>query len=266
MSPGASVTTNLETRGLAVRYGDRQVIEALDVHIPSGVMTVIVGPNACGKSTLLKSMARLVPTSAGTVVLDGRELGSYGPKELARRLGLLPQSPNAPDGISVSDLVARGRYPHQSLFKQWSKADEEAVAEAMSAADVTVLADRTVEELSGGQRQRVWLAMALAQQTPLLLLDEPTTYLDMPHQLEVLELAQRLVVGGRTVVAVLHELNLAFRYADHLVVMSQGAVVASGPPREVVTAELLEQVYAMPCRIIDDPVTGSPLVVPEVPR
>ena len=257
--------------------GDTQVFRPADVILATRVHAARsrTGPSGSSRSVAARHCVRGVRrsrssctwcTSAGTVELDGRELGSYGPKELARRLGLLPQSPNAPDGISVSDLVARGRYPHQSLFKQWSTADEEAVVEAMAAADVTGLADRTVEELSGGQRQRVWLAMALAQQTPLLLLDEPTTYLDLPHQLEVLELARRLVEGGRTVVAVLHELNLAFRYADHLIVMAEGDVVAAGPPRQIVTAALLEQVYDMPCRIITDPVTGSPLVVPEVPR
>ncbi|MFT4286583.1 ABC transporter ATP-binding protein [Nocardioides sp.] len=254
---------SLSAQGLGVGYGGRAVIADLGVEIPEGAMTVIVGPNACGKSTLLRALARLVPAT-GTVRLDGRPLGEYGGKELARRLGLLPQSPTAPDGMTVADLVGRGRYPHQSLFRQWSPADEAAVESAMTAAHVAELRDRTVEELSGGQRQRVWLAMALAQETPLLLLDEPTTYLDIAHQIEVLELARRLVAeGGRTVVAVLHELNLAFRYAEHLIVMCRGQVVATGTPTAVVTAELIEQVYELPCRIIADPVSGTPLVIPE---
>ncbi|GAA1527105.1 ABC transporter ATP-binding protein [Nocardioides humi] len=259
-----SAEGRLRADGLAVRYGDRVVIEDLDVVIPDGRMTVVVGPNACGKSTLLRALARLVPAAAGTLTLDDRPLADYGAKELARRLGLLPQSPTAPDGLTVADLVARGRYPHQSLLRQWSPADRAAVDAAMAAADVTDLADRGVGELSGGQRQRVWLAMVLAQETGLLLLDEPTTYLDIAHQVEVLELARRLSVEGRTVVTVLHELNLAFRYADHLVVMSRGAIVAQGDPTRIVTPELIESVYDLPCRIIPDPLTGTPLVIPAV--
>ncbi len=254
----------LAATGLGVGYGDRVVIDDLDLAVPEGRMTVIVGPNACGKSTLLRALARLVPAAAGTVTLDERPLSSYGSKELARRLGLLPQAPSVPDGMGVADLVARGRYPHQSLLRQWSTADEAAVGAAMAAADVTALAERPVQELSGGQRQRVWLAMVLAQETGLLLLDEPTTYLDLAHQIEVLELARRLVADGRTVVAVLHELHLAFRYADHLVVMKDGAIVATGTPREIVTAALVEQVYDLPCRIIEDPLSGTPLVIPAV--
>lgn len=256
--------SRLQAAHLAVGYGEREVIRELDLRVPDGAMTVIVGPNACGKSTLLRSMARLVRPSAGEVLLDGVPVASYGGKALARELGLLPQSPSAPDGMSVADLVARGRYPHQSLLRQWSAADERAVQEAMAAADVADLADAAVQELSGGQRQRVWLAMALAQQTDILLLDEPTTYLDIAHQIEVLELARRLVREGRTVVAVLHELNLAFRYADHLVVMARGDIVATGVPREIVTPGLIERVYDLPCRIIPDPLTGTPLVIPAV--
>ncbi|MEX0426659.1 ABC transporter ATP-binding protein [Nocardioides sp. DS6] len=260
--------SRLAAKGLEVGYGSergaRRVLHGLDVAIPDGVMTVIVGPNACGKSTLLRTLARMLPASAGTVVVDGRPTADYGPKELARVLGLLPQSPTAPDGMTVADLVAKGRYPHQSLLRQWSRRDEEAVAAAMQAADVAALAQRPVDELSGGQRQRVWLAMALAQETPLLLLDEPTTYLDIAHQLEVLELARRLAREGRTVVAVLHELHLAFRYADHLVVMSEGRIVAEGEPSAIVTEQLMADVYDLPCRIIPDPLTGTPLVLPLV--
>nr|WP_245565423.1 ABC transporter ATP-binding protein [Nocardioides insulae] len=254
----------LRSEELRVAYAGRPVLHGLDVEIPDGVMTVIVGPNACGKSTLLRTLARMLSPESGRVLVDGRPTGEYGTKELARTLGLLPQSPTAPDGMRVADLVAKGRFPHQSLLRQWSRADEAAVRAAMAAANVTDLAERAVDELSGGQRQRVWLAMALAQETPLLLLDEPTTYLDIAHQLEVLELARRLAREGRTVVCVLHELHLAFRYADHLIVMAQGEIVASGDPREIVTAELVEEVYDLPCQVVTDPLSGTPMILPLV--
>lgn len=253
----------LRGEGLRVGYGpQREILHGVDVVIPDGELTVIVGPNACGKSTLLKALARMLGPRAGGVLLDGRPIQEYAPKEVARRLGLLPQAPSAPDGITVSDLVARGRYPHQKLLRQWSPSDETAVIDALLAANVADLADRNVDELSGGQRQRVWIAMALAQETPILLLDEPTTFLDIAHQVEVLDLARRLQREGRTVVVVLHELNLAFRYATHLIVMREGEIVAEGDPREIVTAELIETVYGLPCRILRDPESGSPLVIP----
>jgi len=254
--------TRLLTRDLTTGYAGREILHGVDLEIPDGLMTVIVGPNACGKSTLLRSLARMLAPTGGEVVLDGTAIDRLPAKEVARRLGLLPQSATAPSGMSVADLVARGRYPHQGLWRQWSREDERAVEDAMRAADVADLRDRAVDELSGGQRQRVWLALALAQETPLLLLDEPTTYLDIAHQVEVLELARRLRHEGRTVVAVLHELHLAFRYAEHLVVMRDGAVVATGDPRDVVTAALVEEVYDLPCRIITDPVSGTPIVIP----
>lgn len=260
------MTVRLAAHQLTGGYGDRSVLAGLDLEIPDGRLTVVVGPNACGKSTLLRSLARLLAPTTGAVLVDGRPASEYGAKELARVLGLLPQSATAPHGMSVADLVARGRYPHQGLLRQWSRADEEAVAAALDAAGVADLAGRPLDELSGGQRQRAWLAMALAQETPLLLLDEPTTYLDLAHQLEVLDLTRRLVAGGRTVVAVLHELHLAFRYADHLVVMAHGEVVTTGAPADVVTAELVERVYGVRCRIITDPVSGTPLVIPEATR
>lgn len=228
------------------------------------VAVAAAGPNACGKSTLLKALSRMLPPAAGSVWLDDREITDYAPKEVARRLGLLPQNPSAPEGIIVSDLVARGRYPHQNLLRQWTSTDEQAVIEAMTAANVTDLADRTIDQLSGGQRQRVWITMALAQQTPLLLLDEPTTYLDIAHQVEVLNLARRLHRGGRTVVAVLHELNLAFRYATHLIVMKEGEILTTGSTADVVSTELIEEVFGLPNAIITDPLSGSPLVVPRI--
>jgi ABC-type cobalamin/Fe3+-siderophores transport system ATPase subunit len=256
--------TRLRATDLAAAYSGRPVLHGLDLDVPDEAMTVIVGPNACGKSTLLRTLARILAPAGGQVLLDDRTTTDFSAREFARVLGLLPQTPTAPDGMTVEDLVARGRYPHQGLLRQWSSRDEEAVAEAMGAADVGDLAGRRVEQLSGGQRQRVWLAMALAQETPLLLLDEPTTYLDLAHQLEVLDLARRLVAGGRTVVTVLHDLHLAFRYAEHLVVMSGGEIVATGRPGDIVTAQLIEDVYDVRCRIMLDPVSGTPLVIPEV--
>lgn len=253
---------SLAAEGLSLGYGDRAVIDSLDLAVPPGEMTVIVGANACGKSTLLRSLSRLLAPRTGRVVLDGREVHRMPARELARTLGLLPQSSIAPEGITVADLVSRGRYPHQSLLRQWSREDERVVAESMAATGVQDLAARPVDELSGGQRQRVWIAMALAQQTPLLLLDEPTTYLDIAHQIEVLDLCARLHEEGRTVVAVLHDLNHAARYATHMIAMRDGRIVAEGAPAAVVTSELVEEVFRLPCRVIDCPETGTPLVVP----
>ncbi|WP_228813708.1 ABC transporter ATP-binding protein [Nocardia flavorosea] len=244
-------------------YRNRVISDELTVDIPDGTFTAIIGPNACGKSTLLRALSRLLAPESGAVLLDGKAIGSYPAKEVARRIGLLPQSSTAPEGIRVADLVARGRYPHQSLVRQWSRGDEEAVAAAMAATGVAELSGRLVDELSGGQRQRVWIAMVLAQQTPIVLLDEPTTFLDIAHQIQLLDLCRELNRDtGRTVVAVLHDLNHAFRYADHLIAMRDGAVVAAGPPREIVTAELVHKVFDLGCRVIDDPETGTPLVVP----
>jgi iron complex transport system ATP-binding protein len=253
----------LQARDLTLAYDQRIVCERLDVQIPDDAFTVIVGPNACGKSTLLRALARMLKPKAGAVILDGQAIGTIGAKEVARRLGLLPKTPIAPDAITAADLVARGRYPHQGLLRQWTRDDERAVVDAMRSTGVEDLAARAVDELSGGQRQRVWLAMALAQQTPLLLLDEPTTFLDIAHQIEVLDLCADLhEQRGHTIVAVLHDLNHACRYGTHLIAMRDGRIVAAGDPREIVGADLVERVFGLRCRIVDDPETGAPLVVP----
>jgi ABC-type cobalamin/Fe3+-siderophores transport system ATPase subunit len=262
MAKGELMTSRLSGTGLTLAYGDRVIAAGLDVTIPDGSFTVIIGPNACGKSTLLRALSALLTPKQGAVVLDGASIGSYRAKEVARRLGLLPQTATAPEGISVADLVARGRYPHQRLLRQWTPEDENQVAAAMEATGVTPLADRAVDELSGGQRQRVWMAMALAQQTGILLLDEPTTYLDIAYQIDLLDLCADLNEQGRTLVAVLHDLNHACRYATHLIVMKAGRIVAEGVPGEIVTAELVEDVYGLRCEVIPDPQTRTPLVVP----
>ncbi|QNA93468.1 MULTISPECIES: ABC transporter ATP-binding protein [unclassified Microbacterium] len=254
--------TRLATEDLRAGYGGRGVLVGLDVRIPDGELTVIVGPNACGKSTLLRALARLLPATGGRVLLDGGDITRLSTKEVARRMGLLPQSPLAPEGITVADLVGRGRYPHQSVLSSWSADDERAVTEAMAATNVTDLAERNVDELSGGQRQRAWIAMALAQETPILLLDEPTTFLDIGHQIEVLELVTRLHQEGRTVVVVLHDINQAARYASHLVAMKDGRIVAEGAPRDIVDARLLTELFDLEARVIADPDTGAPVVLP----
>lgn len=266
-----TTTSRLTVRELTLAYDDRTVVHELDLAVPDGQVTVIVGPNACGKSTTLRALGRLLKPRGGAVLLDGTELSKIPTKKIAQSIGLLPQTPVAPEAITVSDLVARGRQPHQHWWQQWSQEDERAVTEAMERTDITALGSRSVDELSGGQRQRVWIAMALAQDTDLLLLDEPTTYLDIAHQVEVLDLVRRLAAPsadgtrGRTVVTVLHDLNQAARYADHLVAMKAGRIVAEGHPRDVVTAELVREVFGLEAVIVPDPVTGSPLVVPGAP-
>ncbi|MFD5143566.1 ABC transporter ATP-binding protein [Streptomyces sp. NPDC058401] len=253
----------LGTRDVRLGYDGREIVHGLTLDIPPGRITMIVGPNACGKSTLLRSMARLLPPLSGSVLLDGRDIHSLATREVAARLGILPQTPVAPDGITVADLVGRGRYPHQGWFRRWTSEDDTAVADALLATDVLELADRSVDELSGGQRQRVWIAMALAQRTEILLLDEPTTYLDVSHQLDVLDLLVDLNQDhGTTIAVVLHDLNLACRYADHIVALRDGRVIAEGPPAEVVTEELVTRAFGMSCTLVPDPVSGTPLIVP----
>ena len=260
-SPGNR--SRLRAEQIRLAYDDEIVIDRLDLAIPDGQITAIVGPNACGKSTLLRALARLLTPSTGQVILDGKQIHSLGTREVARRLGLLPQSPTAPDGILVVDLVARGRTPHQRIFQQWSREDERAVRRALQATGTFDLAERPVDELSGGQRQRVWIAMALAQDTELLLLDEPTTFLDISHQMDVLGLVHDLNhQRGRTIVIVLHDLNLASRYAHHMVMMRGGDIVAAGQPTDIITNTSVHEVFGLRCTVIDDPISHTPLVIP----
>ncbi|MCV2491609.1 ABC transporter ATP-binding protein [Geodermatophilus sp. YIM 151500] len=253
----------LVARDLTLGYGDRVVVEHLDLDVVDRGITAVIGPNGCGKSTLLRALGRLLRPQGGEVLLDGRRIDRLPTREVARTLGMLPQTPVAPEGLTVADLVARGRHPHQAWFRQWSRDDEAVVAEAMTWTGVLDLADRPVDALSGGQRQRAWIAMALAQGTDLLLLDEPTTHLDLAHAVDVLDLVDQLHHDrGRTVVMVLHDLSLAARYADHLVAMRDGRIVAQGPPREVITPELLSEVFGLSAAVLPDPVSDGVLVVP----
>jgi len=253
----------LAAESLVAGYGGRTIVDDVDLELPAGRITVIVGANACGKSTLLKTMSRLITPESGAVVLDGKKISEVHTKELARTLGLLPQQPIAPEGIAVADLVGRGRHPHQKLFRSWTAEDDRAVVEALEATGTAELADRSVDELSGGQRQRVWIAMALAQETDILLLDEPTTFLDVAHQIDVLDvLADLNRRRGTTIVMVLHDLNLAIRYADTLVAVKDGRIHAMGAPDDIVTSELIEEVFDLSNQITVDPVSGKPLVTP----
>ena len=253
----------LAARALVAGYGKREVVHGVDLEIATGRITAIIGANASGKSTLLKTAARVLAPIDGAVLLDGERISSLPTRELATRLGLLPQHPLAPEGIAVADLVARGRHPHEGLFGRRSSADERIVEEALLATRTADLADRAVDELSGGQRQRVWIAMALAQRTDVLLLDEPTTYLDLAHQIEVLDLLVDLNASrGTTIVMVLHDLNLAARYADVLVAMKDGRIVADGAPAEILDEALVREVFALDSRVVADPVSGGPLIVP----
>jgi iron complex transport system ATP-binding protein len=255
--------SRLHAEGLTLGYDDQAIVTNLDVRVLDGRMTAIVGANACGKSTVLRGLARLLRPREGAVYLDGKRLSELSTLDVAKMLGLLPQTPVAPDGITVADLVSRGRYPHQGWFRRWTERDEDAVARALDATGSAELVNRPLRQLSGGQRQRVWVAMALAQDTDLLLLDEPTTYLDINHQVELLRLLRKLnTESGKTIVVVLHDLNLAARFCDHVIAMADGSIIAEGPPAEVVTAELVEKVFGLACIVIPDPIAGTPMVVP----
>ncbi|HHW68018.1 MAG: iron-siderophore transport system ATP-binding protein [Epulopiscium sp.] len=255
---------SLKAHHIVAGYDKKIIIDGIDVRIPDNKISVIIGANACGKSTLLKTLARLIKPSSGEILLDGKRISEIPPKQLAQSLGLLPQSPIVPEGITVADLVARGRFPYQSFLKGLSAKDYEAVEEALEIMGITDLANRCVDELSGGQRQRVWIAMALAQQTDILLLDEPTTYLDITYQVEILDLLTDLNrKRGTTIVMVLHDINLSARYADYIFALRKGRLIAQGAPSEIITEELIKQVFNLDCTVIKDPVSGSPFVVPK---
>ncbi|WP_253378330.1 iron-enterobactin ABC transporter ATP-binding protein [unidentified bacterial endosymbiont] len=257
------LAARLRGENLTLGYGKKIIARDLTVAIPDGHFTAIIGPNGCGKSTLLRTLSRLMTPAEGSVFLDGEQIQRFASKEVARRIGLLAQNATTPGDITVQELVARGRYPHQPLFTRWRKEDDEAVNRAMQATGMTELARQSVDTLSGGQRQRAWIAMVLAQETAIMLLDEPTTWLDISHQIDLLELLSELNrTQGYTLAAVLHDLNQACRYATHLIALREGEIVAQGAPKEIVTPALIERIYGMRCMIIDDPVAGTPLVVP----
>ncbi|SHM09942.1 ABC transporter ATP-binding protein [Roseibium suaedae] len=262
MSANPTGPAPLRGENITLSYEKRQIAENLSLEIADGSFTAIIGPNACGKSTLLRALTGLLSPVAGQVILEGKDIASLAPRQIAQRLGLLPQTATAPEGITVAELVARGRYVHQRLLRQWSSEDRKAVDEALRLTNATDLADRRVEHLSGGQRQRVWIAMVLAQETPLILLDEPTTYLDIAHQMDVLDLLHELNMAGRTIVAVLHDLNHAARYASHIIAMRAGEVIAAGAPSEVITGPIVSQVFGLDTEVMADPVTGNPMVIP----
>lgn len=260
-------TTQLAAEGLCVGYGDEMIVRDVDLAIKPGTITALVGPNGCGKSTLLKAFARVLPPKSGRVTLDGAPIGSYPTRDVARKLALLPQGPVAPEGLTVTELVAQGRFPHQTLLRQWSPGDRAAVERAMALTDLETFADRPVHSLSGGQRQRCWLAMVLAQDTSLLLLDEPTTFLDLKVQVDLMSLLARIVAEeGRTMLLVLHELNLAAAFADHVVMMREGRVVAEGAGVDVIRPEELWQVFELRSDVIADPLTGRPVCLPRSPE
>lgn len=261
MEPAAAaIDVRLEARNIGMKYGDSTIIEDLSLRIPDGKVTAIVGPNGCGKSTLLAGLSRLHKLAKGAVLLNGQVIASQSSRDVARQLALLPQNTIAPEGLTVSELIRFGRQPHQGMFRQWSREDQDVVQTALKMTHLVDLADRPLESMSGGQRQRAWIAMAIAQSTPLLLLDEPTSALDLGHQIEVFELLRNLAAEGKTVVMVVHDLTSACRYADHLIAMHGGEVVAEGRPMDIVDPQLVERLYGVRCVMMEDPYTGTPLI------
>ena len=256
-------THTFRAENISAGYDNKTILKNISVSIPSNKISIIIGANGCGKSTLLKTMARLIKPTSGQVTLDDQPIYKIAPKQLAKVVGLLPQSPVVPEGITVADLVGRGRFPHHSLLKGWTKKDSEAVAEAMDMMNITELAERHIDELSGGQRQRVWIAMALAQQTDILFLDEPTTFLDITYQVEILDLLTDLNrKHGTTIVMVLHDINLSARYADYIFALREGKLISEGTPKEIISSELTQEIFGLDCLVTDDPVSHSPTVVP----
>lgn len=259
--------SRLQGRGLVAGYGGSPVLTGIDLVIPDGRVTILIGPNGCGKSTLLKTLARILKPAKGHVLLDGAAIDTLNTRAVAAKLGLLPQGPVAPEGLTVRELVAQGRFPHQSLLRQWTRADADAVAGAMQTAGVSQFADRAVDTLSGGQRQRCWVAMVLAQETGLILLDEPTTFLDLKVQVDLMDLLTGLAhTHGRTLVIVLHDLSLAAAYADYLVMMKQGQIVCAGSPDVIFTADRLKQVFDLDASVLRDPASGKLVCVPFAAR
>ena len=255
-----AMDVRLEASGLGMGYGNSAVIEGLDLVLPKGKVTAIVGPNGCGKSTLLAGLARLHKPSSGAVLLNGKAITELPTRQVAQQLALLPQEASAPDGLTVAELIRFGRQPHQKLLQQWSSHDQAVVEAALHAANLADLADRPLQSMSGGQRQRAWIAMAIAQDTPLLLLDEPTSALDLGHQIEVFDLIRQLAAAGKTIVMVVHDLTSACRYADHLVAMHAGRIIAEGPPGTVVTPDLVQALYGIQCTLLRDPLYGTPII------
>ena len=258
---------HLETKKLTLAYEGTPILRNIDLAIPPGKITVLVGANGCGKSTLLRGLARLLKAKSGKVYLDGKDISQLKSKTVAQKLAILSQSPVAPEGLTVRNLVAMGRYPYQHWLQQWSKEDEIKIEEALSITGTTEIAERLLNSLSGGQRQRAWIAMVLAQDTNILLLDEPTTYLDLAHQIELLDLLQQLhETKGKTIVMVLHDLNLACRYADYLVAVKQGKIYTMGSPKQVMTEDMVQEVFGLKCRIIPDPLVHTPMCIPRLCR
>ncbi len=253
----------MEAKQLTLAYDSATIVRNLNLEIPAGKTTVLVGANGCGKSTLLRGLAKLLKPKSGIVCLDGKNIFQLKAKTVAKKLGMLPQSPTAPEGLTVRDLVAMGRYPYQSWMQQWSTEDEKKVAEALEITTMTDLADRSLDSLSGGQRQQAWIAMVLAQDTDILLLDEPTTFLDLSHQVQLLDLLDELQeINGKTIVMILHDLNLSCRYADYLIAIQQGKVYATGTPEQVMTEEMVRDVFNLECRIVNDPLANTPMCIP----